>query len=78
MMEGDTARAINDYTFQLSSNPDVNAVVSKDITSLFPSDINTYVSQTLKSNRSWYDPAGPYATFEAWTDLWTNVKAGTA
>lgn len=76
MMEGDTSRGINEYTFQLSANPDVNAEVSEDITGFFPEDINSYVSDTLKWNRSWFDPDGPYATAEEWDQLWTEIKAG--
>lgn len=76
MMEGDTARAINEWTFQLSSNPEVNATMDPGITGLFPEDINAYVGDTLKWNRSWYDPDGEYATMEDWNRVWTEVKAG--
>jgi spermidine/putrescine transport system substrate-binding protein len=76
MMEGDTARAINEWTVQMSSNPEVNAKVSPDIRGLFPADVEPYLSSTLKWNHNWYDPNGSYATMDEWIKLWTDVKAG--
>jgi spermidine/putrescine transport system substrate-binding protein len=75
MMEGETAKAMNEWTVQLSSNPEVNQTLSQDVLSIFPSDIEGYLDQ-LKFNRSYYDPNGPYATMEEWTKVWTEAKAG--
>jgi spermidine/putrescine-binding protein len=76
MMEGDTARAMNESVVQMSSNPDVNALVSADVRGLFPSDLGSYLSGSLKWNHNYYDPTGPYATQDEWYKVWNDVKAG--
>jgi hypothetical protein len=43
---------------------------------LYPEDLVAYVSDTLKWNKSWYDPAAGYATIDQWRKLWDDVKAG--
>jgi spermidine/putrescine transport system substrate-binding protein len=74
MMEGDTAKAINESNFQLSSNPDVNATLSQDVISYYSKDIQQYLGQ-MKFNRSYFDTSGPYATMEEWAKVWSDTKA---
>jgi spermidine/putrescine transport system substrate-binding protein len=75
MMNGDTATAINQSNYQLSTIPDVNATLSKDLLSFYGQDIQQYLGQ-MKFNRSYTDTSGPYATIAEWNTVWTNAKAG--
>ena len=76
LMEGPTAIAQQELTFQMSTNPDVNSQITADVRSLYPDDLVSYVSNTLKWNKFWYDPNGDYATVEEWRKVWDDVKAG--
>ena len=76
LMEGETAVAQQEATFQMSTNPEVNDKVKAEIRSLFPEDLVGYVTNTLKWNKFWYDPNGDYATVEEWRKVWDDVKAG--
>ncbi len=76
LMAGDTAVAMANSLNQLSSNPDVNAKVDPALRSLFPDDLNNYLTNSLKWNVSYTDPASGYATVTQWNDLWNEIKAG--
>jgi spermidine/putrescine-binding protein len=76
MMEGDTAVALQESTIGMSTNPEVNAKVSGDVRSLFPTDLEGFFSKQLKFNRSWRDPNGQYATMADWTTFWNEIKTG--
>ena len=75
-MEGETAVAMCDSTFGLSTNPEVNAKVSDEVLKLFPEDLEAFVATGLKFNRNWTDPNGPYATAEEWAAFWNEIKTG--
>ena len=55
LLEGPTAIAQQEATFQMSTNPEVNAKIKPEVRSLYPEDLVAYVSDTLKWNKSWYD-----------------------
>ena len=55
--------------------PAVNKAVKASVRAGYPKDLATYVQKTLKWNRSYYKPGGPYATIQEWTRLWEEVKA---
>jgi spermidine/putrescine-binding protein len=75
LLEGDTAAAMQGAFNQASTNPEVFAQAGPGITSVYPKDLDTYQTQTLKWNKSYYDPNGDYATIDDWTALWEEVKA---
>ena len=75
LMQGDTAVAMANSLNQLSCNPDVNAKVNPDLRALFPADLNDYLTNQLKWNVSYTDPASGYAVVSQWTDLWNTIKA---
>lgn len=72
---GETAAAMQAALAQMSTNEDVIAEAPPDLVALYGSDLAQYAEQTLKWNRSYYDPNGDYATIQEWTTLWTDVKA---
>jgi spermidine/putrescine-binding protein len=76
LMEGPTAIAQQEATFQMSTNPEVNDQVKDEVRKLYPDDLVAYVTDTLKWNKSWYDPNAGYATIDEWRKLWDDVKAG--
>ena len=76
LLSGDTAAAMQEALFQMSTNQDVIAKASPKLRAFYPEDLNAYTDTTLKWNRSYYDPNGDYATIQEWTDVWNNVKAG--
>lgn len=76
LLEGDTAVAMQNSTFQMSTNPEVNDKVDSSVRSLYPEDLPGYLTDTLKWNKSWYDPNGDYATIDEWRKVWEDVKAG--
>ncbi len=76
LMEGDTAAEMQNSTFQMSTNPDVNSMVDPSVRSLYPDDLESYLSNTLKWNKSWFDANGDYATIDEWRKVWDDVKAG--
>ena len=75
-MGGDTAVAMCNATYGLSTSPEVNAKVSEEVLKLFPEDLETFVATGLKFNRNWTDPNGPYATSEEWATFWNEIKTG--
>lgn len=78
MLEGETAKAVNDYTIGFSTNPEVNAVLDPAVLEAYGNpNIEDFLAQT-KFNRSWSDPNGPYATIDEWNKVWNDVKAGTS
>ncbi len=76
LMQGSTAVAMQESTFQMSTNPDVNSQISADVRDLYPKDLASYLQNTLKWNKSWYDPNSQYATIDEWRKVWEDVKAG--
>jgi spermidine/putrescine-binding protein len=76
LMQGPTAVAMQNSVNQLSSNPAVNAMVQASTRALYPKNLVTYTSKTLKWNKSYYDPKGKFATIQEWNRLWEQVKAG--
>jgi len=75
LMEEETAAALQTAFVQLSTNPEVIAQASPEVLATYPQDLDAYTSDTLKWNKSYYDPNGKYATIEEWTALWEEVKA---
>jgi spermidine/putrescine transport system substrate-binding protein len=75
LAEGDTALAMQQAFNQASTNPDVFEQASPEVRAIYPEDLDTYQNETLKWNKSYYDPEGEYATIEEWTALWEEVKA---
>jgi spermidine/putrescine-binding protein len=76
LLEGDTAVEMQNSTFQMSTNPDVNAMVDPAVRSLYPDDLESYLTNTLKWNKSYFDANGQYATIDEWRKVWDDVKAG--
>lgn len=74
LLEGDTAAAFQDGFIQLSTNPEVIDQARAEVRAVYPRDLDVYTNDTLKWNKSYYDPAGQYATIEEWTALWEEVK----
>ena len=75
-MEGDTAVAMCESSYGMSTNPAVNAKVGGEVRKIFPEDLEAFVATGLKFNRNWSDPDGPYATAEEWTTFWNEIKTG--
>jgi spermidine/putrescine transport system substrate-binding protein len=75
LLSGDTAVKMQESVNQLSTNPEVNSKIKADVRNLYPQDLDAYTSQTLKWNKSWYDPNGQYATIDEWRKVWDDVKA---
>ncbi len=75
LLEGETAAAMQGAFIQLSTNAEVIDQASPEVRAVYPADLAAYASETLKWNKSYYDPAGAYATIEEWTALWEEVKA---
>jgi spermidine/putrescine-binding protein len=76
LISGDTAVAMQNSLFQLGTVDETNQKINKQIRDLFPADLNEYTGKTLKWNVSYFDPNGPYATIDEWSQVWTAVKAG--
>ena len=76
LLEGETAVAMQNSLFQLSTLDEVNQKINKEARDLFPADLNKYFSETLKWNVFYFDPNGPYATVEEWEKVWTEAKVG--
>jgi putrescine transport system substrate-binding protein len=74
LMQGSTAIGMANYVNQTSTNPAVNAKINKSVLTFFPKDLISYTIR-LKWNKSYYKP-GKYATFQEWTRVWGEVKAG--
>lgn len=77
LLEGETAAAMQGALIQLSTNAEVIDQASPEVRAVYPADLAVYTSDTLKWNKSYYDPAGEYATIAEWTALWEEVKAQT-
>jgi len=77
ILGGPTAVAMQNSLAQLSTNATVNPQLDKSVLKFFPSDLSTYSSKTLKWNRNYSDPNGPYATTTDLNTMWEQVKAGS-
>jgi hypothetical protein len=75
-MAGDTAVAMCESSYGMSTNPEVNAKVGGEVREIFPEDLETFVATGLKFNRNWSDPDGQYATAEEWATFWNEIKTG--
>lgn len=78
LASGETGVAMQTGLSQLSTNQEVIAKAEADLRALYPDDLVEYSEKTLKWNRSYYDPAGEYATIQEWTTLWNDVKGAAA
>jgi spermidine/putrescine-binding protein len=75
LISGDTAVKMQESVNQLSTNPDVNGKIKAEVRKLYPEDLDTYTSKTLKWNKSWYDASAGFATIDEWRKVWDDVKA---
>jgi spermidine/putrescine transport system substrate-binding protein len=77
ILGGPTAIAMQNSLAQLSTNASVNPHLDASVLKFFPTNLSTYTSKTLKWNKNYSDPNGPYATTTDLQTMWEQVKAGS-
>jgi spermidine/putrescine-binding protein len=75
LLSPDTGAPLCNSVSQLSTVPAVNDKIDPAVRATYPEDLAKYTAKTLKWNKSWYDPNGPYATIDEWRKVWEDVKA---
>jgi spermidine/putrescine transport system substrate-binding protein len=75
--ENEWSTTMQNYNLQLSSNPGVNATLDESLLSQYPEDLEEFLGEKLKFNRSYFEESSGFATVDDGDRLWQEVKAGT-